>query len=251
MDKNFKEHIKNSQNSFGLYIAMTDPAIVEMAAYAGFDFVRVDCEHMLFDKSTVAEMIRTANNIGLPVFVRVSSLEDITGLLDFGASGIIVPGIKNKEEAQQVVNLAKYAPLGERGMSTCARCLKYGDIAGKDYRAGANDLISIVLQLESKEALENIDEILSVEGIDMIATGKNDLSQAFGVIGQASHPMVIEAENNVVKKTLEYGKIPALMATTPDRVAELIKKGVYCITIGYDTKLIFKALKEYIGKFKA
>lgn len=250
MEINLKNCSRNKQVTLGLYIATTDPAIVEMAAYAGFDFVRIDCEHMLFDKSVVANMIRTANNIGLPIFVRVAGLDDITGLLDFGASGIIIPGITNKQEAIEAVNLVKYAPLGARGMSTCGRSLQYGNVAAKEYRSQANEKISLLIQLESKEALKNIDEILSVDGIDMVATGKNDLSQALGVMGQTSHPEVIEAENNVIAKALEHGKIPALMGDTPERVDELIKRGVFCVTVGYDTKLILKALKEYIARFK-
>lgn len=249
MGKNIKKRAADGQVSLGLYVATTDPAIVEMAAYAGFDFIRIDCEHMLFDKSVVADMIRTANNIDLPVFVRVSSLDDITGLLDFGASGLIVPGVSSKEDALRAVGLTKYAPLGERGMSTCGRCLKYGHIAQKDYLSEANEQVSLIVQLETKEALANIDDILSVAGIDMVATGKSDLAQSLGVIGQPNHPQVVEAENIVVTKALEYGKIPTLMGDTPEKVAELIKRGVLCVTVGYDTKLILKALKDYMGKF--
>jgi len=250
METKVQEHALNGQASLGFYISIVDPSIIEMAKFAGFDFVRIDCEHALFDKAAVANMIRTATNIGMPVYVRVSSLEDITAFLDFGATGIIVPGISCKDDALKAISLAKYAPLGLRGMSTCARSLKYGNITQKDYLRTANERTKLIVQLETKEAMDNIDEILSLDGIDMVATGKNDLAQSFGLIGQANHRMVIDAENRMIEKTLACGKMPTLMGETPTRVAELIGKGVKNITVGYDAKFLMKALTDYVSQFK-
>jgi len=245
-----KERIKKGDIVFGLYVNLIDPAIAEIAYYAGFDFIRIDCEHMLYDYSSVANIIRTASNIGLPAFVRVSDTSDITRLLDFGASGIIIPHVSNREKAVEAVNLSKFAPLGERGMFSASRARRYGTEELTGFMDRANKEISVVIQIEDREALENIDEILSVEGIDMLATGKGDLSQSLGVSGQPNHKKVLEAEERVIQKAIEYGKMPTIIARTPERAAELIEKGVFCISVGPDTSLLLKGLEGYLSNMR-
>lgn len=246
-----KERIKKGDIVYGLYVNLIDPAIAEIAYYAGYDFIRIDCEHTMYDCSCVANIIRTASNIGLPAFVRVSNVSDITRLLDFGAQGIIVPHVSNKQAALEAVKLTKFAPIGERGLFGASRVRQYGN-GGEliDFMHRANDEVSLVIQIEDQEALDNIDEILAVEGIDMVATGKNDLSQSLGFPGQANHPKVFEAEERVIKRAIEYGKIPTIIARTPERAAQLIEKGVSCISMGPETSILLKSLKDYLATMK-
>ena len=248
MEKNLKGRVKSGLFSYGLMLGYADPLIVEMAAYAGFDFIRIDCEHEMIDISAVKNMIITANHLNLPVIVRLSTLDDITRLLDFGVSGVIVPSVNSKEQAIEAVNLVKYGPIGARGMSGSARYLKYGET--KLNPEEANERTLLVIQIETQEALNNINEILSVDGIDMVATGRGDLSQSLGYIGQPTHPKVIEAEDYVITQALKHNKIPNLLANTPERVSELKQKGVYCYSIGRDTEIIYKALKNHISLYK-
>ncbi len=249
-DGNLKKRIKKGDIVFGLYVNITDPAIVEIAYYAGFDFIRIDCEHTLYDYSIVANMIRTASNIGLPAFVRVSDASDITRLLDFGASGIIIPHVSTREKAVDAVNLTKFAPLGERGMFSASRAMQYGTEEPIEFMSRANEEVSVIIQIEDQEALDNIDDILSVEGIDMIATGKGDLSQSLGVPGQPNHKKVLEAEEKVIQKAIEYGKMSTIIARTPERANALIKQGVSCISVGPDTSLLLKGLKDYLRNMR-
>jgi 4-hydroxy-2-oxoheptanedioate aldolase len=250
MTKNIKERAKKGLVSYGMYINLLDPASIEMAAYAGYDYVRIDCEHMLYDNLTLTNLIRTANLLDIPVQVRVPGLDDVSRLLDFGVSAIVVPHVCSKEVAMKAVNAVKYAPLGRRGMFGNARYLDYGDIKINDHLQKVNDEVSLIVQIEDKGGLENIDEIMSLEGIDMVATGKGDLSQALGFPGQTSHPKVLEAESLVIKKALDYGKAPILLAKTPERVAELKEMGVFCFGICRDTVLLYNSIKGHIVKFK-
>lgn len=250
MTKKINERVEEGQYSYGLVLSLKDSAIIEMAAYAGYDFVRIDCEHDLFDHSTIANMISIANLLNTSIIVRISSLNDIPRLLDFGASGVVVPSINNKEEAINAVNFVKYAPLGSRGMFGNARYLKYGKENLKENLRKANDEISLTIQIETKEGLDNIDEILSVEGIDMVATGKGDLSQALGYAGEPNHSRVLAAEDFIIKKTLKYGKIPNILASTPERVDMLKKQGVRCFSVGRDTVITIMALKNHLSLFK-
>ena len=250
MKNNLLVRTRNSESTYGMYLSIADPIMVELVAYAGFDFIRIDCEHMLFDGSMIANLIRTANAVDLPVMVRINSLDDITRILDYGASGFVIPDIKTKEQAIETVNLIKYAPLGQRGMMPHGRCIRYGEDSFKDYMKEANDLICLTVQIESKEGLDNIDEILSVEGIDMVTVGKLDLSQSLGITGQNTHPDIIAAENFVIQKAFEYNKFPSMMVSNVNRVREAEQMGVRCMTICYDSDFILKAFKNYVSQYK-
>jgi 4-hydroxy-2-oxoheptanedioate aldolase len=240
----------NKQLSIGIFINIADPKMLEMAAIAGYDFIRVDTEHNLMDMTTTANLIRTANLMNIPVVVRIPVLDDVSKYIDFGADGVIIPGVKTREDAMAAVDAVKFYPLGQRGAAGTARCSWYGDIPIDEYMKVANEQVSLTLQIENKTAIENIDDILSVEGVDMVASGKNDISQALGFPGQPNHPDVIAVENFIIKKALEYGKVPTMMSGTPARVKELISMGVYSTTITTDCGLVLKALKANVKQFE-
>lgn len=248
--KSIKERAAQGLDSYGLNIGMSDPVVIEMAAKAGYDFVRLDFEHMLFDYGSAANMIRTARLLDMPVQVRVPDLNHASALLDLGVSGLMVPHTSSKAIAEAAVSAVKYGPLGDRGMSGAARVLGFGEMKLNDYSKWANDYVTLIIQIEDKEGLENIDSILSVPGVDMVATGKNDLSQALGIPGQNSHPDVIAAENLVIRKALEYGKYPTLMVKNKKRLSELKEAGVHCFTISRDETLLVKAMKETLAEMK-
>ncbi len=244
--KNFGDLSALRRPVLGLYVSIPDPALVEMAYNAGFGFIRIDMEHILFGYNTLAELIRTACLLKMPVQVRISDLTDITKLLDQGVCGIVCPDVENVQQAKAVIERAKYAPIGNRGMFPVARYAKFGLEPFDTYTKDANDYVSVAVQLESLTAIENIDSILSLEGIDMVASGKADLSQSMGLIGQTGHPKVIEAENLIIKKALAYGKEPSMLAGSKKRVHELWDMGVKLITLGPDTNLIAECYKKTV-----
>ncbi|MCD8125674.1 MAG: aldolase/citrate lyase family protein [Lachnospiraceae bacterium] len=250
MKKNIRERAKQGMTSFGINLALGDPITVEMAARAGYDFVRIDCEHVLFDATTLMNMIRTARLLELPVQVRVSGLYQAGALLDMGVSGLMVPHIGNREAALTAVNAVKYAPLGQRGMTGASRALNFGQYKMSEYSTWANDEVSLIIQIEDRDGLEHMDEILSVEGVDMVATGRNDLSQALGVPGQNTHPEVLAAEDQVIRKAIEYGKIPTLLVRDRKRLGELWEKGVRCFTIARDETLLAGAMKSTLAEMR-
>ena len=169
MGKNIQERARQGLTSFGLNLALSDPIIVEMAAQAGFDFIRIDTEHMLYDPGTLKAMIRTARLLDLPIQVRVPDMSQVTALLDQGVSGIMIPHCSSREVAEEAVDAVKYAPLGHRGMTGSSRALDFGKYSMSHYSQWANDEVALIVQIEDAEGLKNIDEILSVEGVDMVA----------------------------------------------------------------------------------
>lgn len=247
---NIPQRARQGLDSYGLNLSIHDCSVLEMAARAGYDFVRLDCEHMLFDYSCLTEMIRTAKLLGLPIQLRVTDLRQASALLDFGADALMIPHVRNADIARQAVSMMKYSPLGERGMTGAARVLNFGEKKLNDYAASANDHVALIVQIEDKEGLENIDEILSVPGVDMVATGKNDLSQALGVPGENTHPDVLAAEDMVIAKALQYGKIPTLLVKGEKRIKELREKGVHCFSIARDDSLLYAAMKDKLNELK-
>lgn len=236
-------------DSYGLTIDMMDPDVIEMAAAVGYDFVRIDREHVLFDNATLRNMFDRARILGIPCQIRVNAIDDINCYLSLGASAIMVPHVESREQAQAAIDMVKYAPVGDRGMTGGVRAVRFGQITREEYLKTANDRIDLIVQIESKKGIENIDEILSLEGIDMVATGKADLSQSFGVPGQKAHPDILAAESFIVKKALEYGKVPTLVAENAKRAAELREMGVHCYLTGHDESIAFKAIKKNLKSY--
>lgn len=245
-----RERAKAGLASFGMTVSLMEPTMIEMAHCAGYDFVRIDCEHILFDHMTLVNMFRTARLLGMPCQIRVDSLDRVTSLLSLEAGAIMVPHVESAQAAQQAVDLVKFAPLGQRGMDAGARLLRYGKMKRTDYISRANGVTDLIVQIESRRGIEQLDSILSLEGVDMVATGKADLSQSFGVPGQKNHPDVLAAEALIVKKALEYGKIPTLAADTRERVEELMEMGVRCFLIAKDEPLAYQAIEDKLKNIK-
>lgn len=250
MKNNILQATAEGKDTYGAYLSIPSPTMVEICKFAGFDYVRLDTEHSLYSDAELRECLRTAHALDLPAWVRVRSLSHITPILDMGATGIIVPDVKGKKEAEDAVEMVKYAPVGARGMFPNSMPLRFGlDPIALSMEA-ANHSVCLVLQIESKEGLSRIDEILSVEGIDMISMGKQDMSQSLGVAGQGGSPLVVDAENLQIKKTLTAGKYPAPLVTSFERMKAFRQMGVHCFTIAYDLGVIFHAFSSELKAYK-
>lgn len=241
---------RKREMSLGVYIGDTDAAVAEMACLAGFDYMRIDYEHSLGNPDKLATLIRVCNAYDVPSLVRISAWDQITKLLDFGASGIMVPDIETVEQTREAVDRCKYAPVGKRGMATAARALRYGYTPYKEYLENANDNIALCVQIESVKGVENIEEIVAVEGVDMVTVGRWDLSQSMGISGQTNHPDIIAAEEHVVDVALKHGKYPLLTSNSPEHLQSLKEKGIYCATICFDVQFITKSFNDHLARFK-
>ena len=248
--KSFNELFKQEGPILGLFISSPDPYMVEMAKVSGFDFIRIDNEHILFDQSNISELIRTANLLDIPVQIRVSSFHDITKFLDFGVTGIVVSNVNTVELAKKAIAVTKYYPIGSRGMYPIGRCVKISGYSSDEYLKVANSLVNLTIQIEDIKAAKYIDDIISLEGIDMISSGKADISQSAGVPGNLNHSKVIEMENLIIKKALEYGKQPVILVNSRKRIEELLTLGAKAFTVGFDYEIFLAALKEFILKYK-
>lgn len=188
-----------------------NPAIVLVAANAGLDFVMFDMEHGAFTFETIADAASLARAKGIECFVRVPELSKgtVSRALDCGVTGIMVPMIRSANDARLLAGWAKYAPIGGRGLGGNGAHTEYFDEGGNSsvFMEEENLKVLTIAQIELSEAIDAIDEIAAVEGIDALLIGPADLSNSLGVSGQFNHPKMDEAIQKVADAAKKHGKI--------------------------------------------
>lgn len=226
-----KEAITQGKLAIGTYVNLADPAIVELIGIAGFDAAFIDMEHTAFDLSVVQEMIRACDGAGICSLVRVpdSNPKTILRVLEMGAQGIQVPHISGREDAMAAVRAVRYAPLGDRGMGGPTRAARYGTIPMNEHMRTSNTEILLVVMVEDIEAIKQIEDIASLDGLDLVAVGPSDLSQALGTSGP-NDPRLRDTIEEIAAKLRKVGKakmtFPMNAAAFPLDVAGLKKLGV-------------------------
>ncbi|HYM48715.1 MAG TPA: aldolase/citrate lyase family protein [Burkholderiaceae bacterium] len=202
--------LKGDKPLVGMFMGITSPALVEMCGYAGFDFVVLDNEHGPASIETTEHLIRAAKCANVIPVVR--TLEpDILRVLDIGASAIQVPQVNTAEQARRIVAAAKYPPVGARGAAFSPRAAGYGFFGGAPHAKASNEGTSVILMMETREALGNLDEILAVPGVDALFIGPNDLSFSMGHAGNQKHPEVVTAIETAIRKIVQTKVAAGLM----------------------------------------
>jgi 4-hydroxy-2-oxoheptanedioate aldolase len=200
----FKKAIREGKMVLGTGVQMNSPEVVEILGNTGFDFVMIDTEHGYFGLETAENLIRAADASGIVPIVRVSHKNPtlIMKALDMGAQGVVVPGISTKEDAATAVRASKYPPLGNRGACPFIRAAGHMASDWKAFSQNADESTVVFLLIEGPEGVKNFEDIISVEGIDVIAVGPFDLSVALGVGGQVNHPWVVETLKEMIRLAL-------------------------------------------------
>ena len=250
MKKNpMKEKLRAGEPAYGVSVMIPSPQIVEMIAAAGFDWVLLDCEHGTLTLESVELMAMAAEASGITAIARPMSRspEHILQVLDRGVMGVQVPHVNTAADAREVLAAVKFHPLGKRSLAAGTRAAVYdahGTLA--DFVKAANDATLIAIQLEDKEAIENIDELLKVEGIDVFFIGPSDLSQSLGFPGNPKAPVVAEAIDSSFRKMLAAGRTPGTPATA-DNLPDVLDKGVRYIST-HLPRLLSASAKAYLSK---
>jgi 4-hydroxy-2-oxoheptanedioate aldolase len=247
--KHFKEKLASDQGVIGPFMKTGEPAFVEAAGYAGFDFAILDMEHGPVSFENMQNNIRAAIISRMIPIIRVEDKNEsnIGKALDIGAMGIQVPQIENAEQAREVIKAAKFYPEGQRGVCRFVRAAQYSSMDRYDYFRTANDTL-VILQLEGKEALENLEEILEVKGIDVIFIGPYDLSQSLGIPGQISHPDVIAQMQRIVASAKERNITVGTFIDKIENVELWRKAGVCYLSYSVDVGIFTEACKSIIEK---
>jgi 2-keto-3-deoxy-L-rhamnonate aldolase RhmA len=247
----FRALLRSGGRLVGTWVTFSDPGIAEALAGSGVDFLAVDGEHGVVDVGTLGPILAAARASQIPMLFRVAENEQarIQHALDGGASGVIVPRIRSAADAARAVAATRYPPVGTRGIAP-RRVSDYGrDVAA--YLAGANDIITCCIQVETREALEDLDAILATPGIDALLVGPYDLSGALGHPGRLDHPGSVAAVADVRAQATAHGTAVGIhvpdVATARRRLAE----GFDFVTVGGDYGHLVGAVDAMVAAVRA
>jgi 4-hydroxy-2-oxoheptanedioate aldolase len=227
--------------------------VPQVLATAGFDYLKIDMEHSSLSIETVGNLCFAALNAGLTPIVRPAGTDHhhISRPLDNGAMGILMPHVDTREQAEAVVRAVKFPPLGVRGSQPPNVHTNFGPSKVADHMAASNMETMILVQIESPQAIANIDEIMSVPGVDGATVGRGDLAAELGVGGQRDHPDVLAGVEAMVAAALRHGKIPGLLVQNVAEADEWIGKGVRLITYASETILMRLAGERAVQDIRA
>lgn len=241
-----------SNTRLGSWITLNHPSIAEIMADAGFDWLCIDLEHSVTDYYEAQQLIVAIQSKGIKAFVRVgeNNVRIIKRVLDAGADGIIVPSVNSKADAVKAVNAVKYPPYGTRGVGL-ARAQKYG-FGFEDYRDSISKKIELIAQIEHISAIQELDQILSVDGIDGTFIGPYDLSGSIGKPGSFDDPEVKAALQKYEDITRRYNKLIGYHVVAPDHklIEEKIKQGYNFIAFSFDAFFLGHMIRKELSNLK-
>lgn len=238
---------------YGMMIRQArDPGAPAIFAAVGYDFVFIDMEHGNYNMETVADLIRGAKSVGIAPIIRIPHLETffISRVLDAGAEGIMVPMTSTKEQAERIVRYSKYTPLGGRGFAGQTGQTDYKPLKANEFMKEANEHTIIVAQIETREAIENIDDILSVEGIDVGLIGPNDLSISLGIPDQMGSEILTKAVDKVVESARRKGKATGIHIGNIEALKRWRAKGMTVLAYSSDIGFMYNASKSSLEELK-
>lgn len=231
--------------TIGTWIQIGHPSVAELLANVGYEWIVADCEHTEIDVDIFTGLARGMKGSRAVPMARVRENDTlaIRQVLDAGAKGVIVPLVNSAEEAKRAVAAAKFPPEGVRGFALC-RANGWGKDFGS-YVKKANDDVAVVVMIESKQAIENIDEILSVDGVDGVFVGPYDLSGSYGITGKTRHPIIMDACKVVLEACKRKNKSAGLHIVIPDddAIKRAIEDGFTFIALGIDCVFIDKSAR--------
>jgi 2-keto-3-deoxy-L-rhamnonate aldolase RhmA len=229
--------------TIGTWIQVAHPAVAEILAQAGFDWIAADCEHADIDVAAFGNLARAMAARGVTPLARVRENDTlaIRRMLDMGAAGVIVPLVNTPEDAEEAVRAAKYPPRGKRGYCF-ARMNNYGEDFDQ-YARQANRNTAVVVMIETRQAVENIGPILAVDGVDGVFIGPYDLSGSYGIPGQTDDPLVVGACRQVLAACTEAGKSAGIHIVIPtaDAIRTAVADGFTFLAVGMDTVFLRNA----------
>ena len=235
----------------GAWVLSGSPRVAEVLARTPVDWLAVDTEHAPAAPERVEAIVRAIEPAATPL-VRLPSVEAACAgaakqALDVGARGVIVPGVESAAEAERAVAAARFPPAGERGVAGTVRANAYGDRFDQ-YVATANDETIVVVQIETPAAVDRVDEILGVEGIDVAFIGENDLSAAMGHPGEKDHEAVVTAVETVREAAAERGIYPGIGGRTPERMDDRIDRGFRWFLLGADLSFARAGIQPFLAQ---
>jgi 4-hydroxy-2-oxoheptanedioate aldolase len=245
------ERLRGGERLVGSFLSTGYPVNAEIVGMAGYDFVIIDLEHGMGSERDVLSQLHALEGSPAAALVRVESHERqrVHRILDLGAHGIMFPRVDTAEQAHACVAAMRYPPDGVRGVATLVRASRYGrDYAA--YREASGEALLNVLQIETAEAIRNVEEIAAVEGAGVLFIGPMDLSTSLGVFRQYDHPLFVEAVAKTVSAARKHRRPLGILLPSPDHCERYHEMGFRLMTCGTDTSLLQSAAAAMVEKLR-
>ncbi|CAN1497767.1 HpcH 2,4-dihydroxyhept-2-ene-1,7-dioic acid aldolase [Rhabdaerophilaceae bacterium] len=239
------------QQQIGTFLTLDSPALAELLAGCGFDWLLVDTEHSPIELPDVINHLRAVSNPGVSALVRPAwnDMVTIKRILDQGAQTLLIPYVETAEEARAAVSSVRFPPHGVRGVSGASRAANYGLTPG--YFAAAEAELCVIVQIETSGALLRIEDIAAVDGVDAVFIGPSDLAASMGHIGNPQHKDVQAAIDNGFRRLKAVGKPSGYLTGNEDEFRRRLAEGVDFISYGTDAVLIRNAAHSLIARLRA
>lgn len=249
--KNLKKRLKNGDRLFGCWLNLGSCVSAEIVGLAGFDWVLIDLEHGSGSENEVFHQVQALNGTGAAVLVRVESFERqrFHRMLDFGAEGIMCPRINTPDEAGLAAKALTYQPAGVRGLAKMVRATQYGR-GFDDYVTDLAGGIVGIIQIETAQSLDHLDDIAQIDGVDVLFTGPLDLSTALGIRGQWDHPRFIQAIEETARATKNAGKAAGILLPDINEYAKYDDLGFRFIACGSDIGFVDSGARNTINALR-
>ncbi len=235
-----------------MVLELFSPGIGPMLAASGMDFVIFDMEHGRCDITLLAEMLASCRGTGIFPIARVPDVAyaPLSRPLDLGARGMMVPRVETRQQAEQVVSALRYAPQGERGVAMGIAHDLY-QAGGAEFFAQANEQTLVILLLETQTAFDNLEDIVSVPGVDVAWVGHYDLTVSMGIPAQFEHPRFLANMDALVAACRRHNVAPGFLPATPDLARHWISKGFRMISLGSDIGVFLSSMRNFRAQVEA
>ena len=246
----FKEKLSQGQKTYGMWNTIPHPYVAEICAGAGFDWIVVDAEHGPYSFDSIVQNVQAIQSHDVSVIVRVPSADPVLvkRLADFGVQSILTPMIEDAQEADLMSRAMLYPPAGIRGVGAgLARAAQWKRI--EDYIHKANNEMCCIVQIETHHAMQSLDDILEVEGLDVLLFGPADLAASMGFLDQSNHPEVVNTIKKGIHRVVEAGKQAGFLSTDPNLIREYTEAGARMIGVGADALLLTKSTSSLADSF--
>jgi 4-hydroxy-2-oxoheptanedioate aldolase len=247
----FKRALKANQAQIGLWSSLSSNYSVEVIAGAGFDWILLDCEHSPNDLESLLTQLQAAAPYPTHPVVRVpwNDMVTIKRVLDVGAQSLLIPYVSSAEEARAAVSHTRYPPAGVRGVAGTTRATRFGRV--KDYAKRAHEEICLLVQVETQAAVDNIEAICAVDGVDGVFIGPADLHASLGHTGEIANPKVKPLIDEAIKRIRKAGKAPGILTPNEADAKHWLGCGGLFVAVGADVGILARGAEALAAKFKS
>lgn len=247
----FKRALRAGRAQIGLWSSLSSNYVVEVTAGAGFDWLLIDTEHSPNDLESTLAQLQAAAAYPTHAIVRVpwNDMVVIKRYLDVGAQSLLVPFVQNAEEARAAVAATRYPPAGGRGVAGTTRATRFGRV--KDYARRAHEELCVLVQVETQTALDQIEAICAVDGVDGVFIGPADLHASLGYLGETANPAVLPRIEDAIRRIAAGGKAAGILTADEKLARRYLELGALFVAVGADVGILARGADALAAKFRS